>query len=151
MKIIKSNKASLITGAGLKLVPGINQVKDEVWANALKTRAIQQMLKDKVLVDQTPKEIKQAPPEVLVSEVEEEEERVVQPSALKVLPQNKAIDLVKETLDLQLLADWEIQEARVKVKAAIKSQKDRILAETKPKKKEGEETEGEEVDEGEEG
>lgn len=151
MKLIKSNKASLIAGAGLRLVPGINQVKDETWANALNTRAIQQMLKDKVLEDVTPKELQQAAPlapKELKQAAPLADEAEGNKSALKAVGQNKAIELVKETLDLRLLEEWAALEDRVKVKSAIATQIAKIRKETKPPKKdEAEAIEDTETDE----
>lgn len=147
MKLIKSNKPSLIAGHGFRIVPGINQMPDAAWERAKDTRVIKQMLKDKVLIDQTPKELKEAPAlEAPSIETDEEDDRPRQPSALKAVGQKKAIELVGETLDLQLLEDWRAQDDRPKVLAAIKAQIGRIQAETKkPKEKEPDEIETDEL------
>lgn len=113
----------------VRLRPGTNDVKPELWEKAREYRAIAAMLDSGELVEPAQKTPAAAP----------------QVTSLEAFNEREAIRLVKETVDPDLLELWAAGEKRKKVAAALEAQAKAI----DPKVKKEDDTEGDEGDAGE--
>lgn len=105
--LIKNNASRLHQiGSLVTLMPGINTVSAEVWAECSKIGLIQHYLK--------------------VKELEVADAHAV---SLKEKSAADAVALAKDTLNVQLLNSWKGEETRARVVKAIQAQIDLIMAE----------------------
>jgi hypothetical protein len=90
----------------VRLHPGTNDVKPELWAKVREYKAIEAMLDSGELVEPAQKTPAAAP----------------QVTSLEAFNEREAIRLVKETVDPDLLELWAAGEKRKKVAAALEAQ-----------------------------
>lgn len=100
----------------VRLRPGTNDVKPELWEKARKYRAIEAMLDAGELIEPAQKTPAAAP----------------QVTSLEAFNEREAIRLVKETVDPDLLELWAAGEKRKKVAAALEAQAKAIDPKVKP-------------------
>lgn len=129
--LVKYTKANIHDAYGMKLKPGINDVDPKHWAEAKKDPEIQTMMDDGAIVlmeaDQATKTDGSPAPKVL---------------NLKDFSEKKALNVIKDTFDYELLQMWDAGEDRQKVKMAIAKQ----LADLTSHKKEVESKQAKEGD-----
>lgn len=111
--LVKYNRPNIHDAYGVRFIPGVNDVSPDGWALCKKDSEIAKLLEDGVF--------------------EEFEESKEASKDLSTFVEKKAIALVKETYDLDLLKAWKETELRAKVFKAIESQ---ILEMTPPPPKE---------------
>jgi len=113
MAYIINNRLSLDTlivkrggkaGVGIRLMPGLNRVKDELWARAKENIHVQNRLDRDEYVEQQ-----------------------LGDDGLQALSTIKAIKMVEKTTDVSILEGW-LDDDRSKVKTAIKKQIERLTA-----------------------
>ncbi len=120
--LIKNNKPNLRGfGDELTLKPGVNDVPAEVWQKVVAKYGgnLQRLLDDGIV------------------EVVEEAGAPIDAAGLATLTERKAVKLVKDTVDEDLLLTWHETEKRKPVVAAIEAQLDVLAKAGEPAKGKG--------------
>lgn len=108
----------------LRLLPGVNEVKDSDWKFAEPSMAIHLENDRLEIVEVKVAELEQPPDE------DEPTGGIVQPNTIAQLGQKKALPLIAATVDRELLKQWELEESasnrRPKVLAAIAAQLEQV-------------------------
>lgn len=127
--LVKYTKANIHDAYGMKLKPGVNDVDPKLWADAAKDSEIQAMLDDGaiVLLEQDNGDSTKAPAKV---------------TSLKGFGEKKALNIIKDTFDYEMLQLWSADEQRQNVKVALAKQ----LADLETHKKEVQEKQSKESD-----
>lgn len=143
---IKWNCPNLYRTGDFRVMPGVNLVRPEIWEAVKNHPGVVQRLKkgDLVVMNQPPVSV-EAPPVAPKPEVPGGADQQAENYDLKDYSFTDAMDIVKETLDLEVLKDWETKEDRKTVLAVIKSQIQVVSLEKKGEGKD--EGDGEEGDE----
>lgn len=112
MAFIKNTEARLfVVGELFRLLPGVNEIPDTKWTEAKKILVIRNLLDEGTL------------------------EEIGSKSLVSLAP-NKAVNVVLETLDRDLLRDWRARDRRAKVVEAIDKQLAKLKIDPKKDKKE---------------
>lgn len=126
--LIKWNRPNLYRCGDFRVIPGVNEVRQEIWDAVKDNPGVKQRIEDKwiTFVGAPPASAKPKDPEGMPDGQDDGdgdgEDGGSEGYSLKDYNAAEAIDIVKEMLDLETLKKWEAEEERKTVLAAIAGQ-----------------------------
>lgn len=159
--ILKYNRPNIHYAYGIRLIPGINNVDEKLWAIAANDSEIKRFVEKGIIEVVTPDQnAAKAPPKDPLAGLSEEEKAKLEEKAFgdnkdgvkknaappelpPVTPlgsfnEKKALAMIAETYDAKILKEWQDSEQRSKVKRAIEDQIKKLEAPAPTNKKEEE-------------
>lgn len=125
---------ALLTRSQVTLLPGVNEVTDDEWE--LMKPHLQDSLKRKEL-------------ETIVTKIGTGPGKSKEVRNLRDMPSNRALSLIKNTVDPYTLKKWEQEEERPELRAAIQKQMEHLKVEPEDLPMSNDETISEDIDESE--
>lgn len=158
--IVKYNRPNIHYAYGIRLIPGINNVDEKLWAIAADDSEIKRFVDSGIIEVVTPDQGTQKTSEDPLAGLSEEEKAKLEEKAfgdnkdgvkknaappelppvtpLSSFNDKKALSMVEETYDVKILKEWLDSEKRSKVKRAIEEQIQKLEAPSAPAKKDEE-------------
>jgi hypothetical protein len=116
----KQTQQKVFSGQGIKLIPGLNTIKDEVWADISKYPDVAQAIEDgdlEIIENKSEASGKKGAP--AASDTIE---------SLEKYDQKKAISIIGGQMEADILVSWKRKEKRPMVLKAIKDQLAKVKA-----------------------
>ncbi len=148
--IVKYNRPNIHYAYGIRLIPGINNVDEKLWAIAASDSEIKRFVDTGIIEVVTPDQGAPKAPEDPLAGLSDEEKTKLEEKAfgdnkdgvkknaappelppvtpLTSFNEKKALSMVAETYDVKILKEWLDSEKRSKVKRAIEEQIQKLEA-----------------------